>query len=47
MSTKIADLAEKLDLPLKQLKEKIVELGFELTPRARVIDDEIAELILD
>ncbi len=47
MSTKLADLAEKLDLPLKDLKVKINELGFEISSRARVIDDEIAELVLD
>ncbi len=47
MSTKITDLAERLEMPLKDLKEKISELGFELSPKARVIDDETAELILD
>ncbi|MFH1284591.1 MAG: translation initiation factor IF-2 [Candidatus Peregrinibacteria bacterium] len=47
MSTKLADLAEKLDLSLKDLKEKLKELGFEISPRSRVIDDEIAELVLD
>lgn len=47
MSTKITDLAERLEIPLKDLKEKISELGFELSPKARVIDDETAELILD
>ncbi|MDA1060279.1 MAG: translation initiation factor IF-2 [bacterium] len=47
MSTKIADLAEKLDLSTKQLKEKILELGFELAPKARTVDDDVAELIFE
>ena len=47
MSTKISDLAEKLDLSAKDLKNKIAELGFELSPRARVVDDEVAELLID
>lgn len=47
MSTKLSDLAEKLDIPLKELKEKIVELGFDISPRARTIDEESAELIED
>lgn len=46
MSTKLTDLAEKLKLSSKELKEKIKALGFEVSPRARVIDDETAELIL-
>lgn len=46
MSTKIADLAEKLELSQKDLKEKITELGFEVAPRARVIDDKTAAEIL-
>ncbi|NIA02191.1 MAG: translation initiation factor IF-2 [Nitrospirae bacterium] len=47
MSTKLADLAEKLNIPVKDLKKKITGLGFEITPRARVIEDEVAELVLD
>lgn len=47
MATKLSDLAEKLDIPLKELKEKIVELGFDISPRARTIDEESAELIED
>ncbi|MEK7085679.1 MAG: translation initiation factor IF-2 N-terminal domain-containing protein [Patescibacteria group bacterium] len=47
MSTKITDLAAKLNIPLKELKEKITKLGFELSPKARVIDDETATLIFD
>ena len=47
MSTKLSDLAEKLEISLKDLKKKIGELGFEISPRARVIDDEVAELVSD
>lgn len=47
MSTKLADLAEKLNMPLKDLKDKINDLGFDLSARARTIDDEVAELVLD
>lgn len=47
MSTKLTDLAEKLGLGVDQLKAKITELGFEVAPRSRVIDDEIAQLVLD
>jgi translation initiation factor IF-2 len=45
MSTKISDLAEKLDIPVADLKAKIVELGFELSPKARVIEETLAEMI--
>jgi translation initiation factor IF-2 len=47
MSTKLADLAEKLNISVKDLKVKIEELGFELSPKARTIEDDIAELIED
>ena len=47
MSTKIADLAEKLDITQKELKEKIVELGFEISKKDKEIDDETAELIFE
>lgn len=47
MSTKLSELAEKLGISLKDLKEKINELGFEISSKARVVDDEIAELVLD
>lgn len=47
MSQKLADLAEKLSIDLPELKKKIKELGFDISPRSRVIDDEIAELVLD
>ena len=47
MSTKLSDLAERLNLSVSDLKEKIVELGFELSPRARVVEDDVAELVLD
>lgn len=47
MSTKIADLAEHLGIPLKKLKEKLGELGVKIAPRARVIEDDIATLVKD
>ncbi|MBT4917037.1 translation initiation factor IF-2 [Candidatus Peregrinibacteria bacterium] len=47
MSIKLADIAEQLGLEVKELKEKILELGFEIAPRARVVDDDVAELVLD
>ncbi|MBD3330596.1 GTP-binding protein, partial [Candidatus Peregrinibacteria bacterium] len=47
MSRKIAEIAEQLGMESKELKAKLNELGFEVSPRARVIDDEVAELVLD
>lgn len=47
MSTKLSDLAEKLDIPLKDLKLRIKELGFDIAPRARVIEEDVAELVFD
>lgn len=47
MSQKIADIAKQLGISSKELKEKINELGFEVKPQARTIEDDIAELILD
>ena len=34
-------------MDLADLKEKITSLGFEIAPRARTIDDEVAELVSD
>lgn len=47
MSTKIVDLAEKLNLEPEALREKITELGFKLTPKAKTIEDDVADLVLD
>ncbi len=47
MSTQLSALAEQLNISPKELKEKIAELGFDISPRARVLDDDIAELVLD
>ncbi|MBI4232167.1 translation initiation factor IF-2 [Candidatus Peregrinibacteria bacterium] len=47
MSTKINELAEKLALDPKLLREKIHDLGFEVSPKARVLEDDIAELVFD
>jgi len=46
MSQKIAEIAEKLGITQKELKEKINELGFEVKSNARTLDDEIAELVM-
>ncbi len=47
MSVQIADIAEQVGMDSKKLKEKISALGFEISPRARTIDDDLAELILE
>lgn len=47
MPTKIADLSEKLGVSQKALKEKIKSLGFEFDSKAKVIEDDLAELISD
>jgi translation initiation factor IF-2 len=47
MSTKISELAEKLSIPVSDLKDKIKELGFELTPKARVVEDDLAEMLIE
>jgi len=47
MSTKLSDLAEQLGIQVKELKKKLNELGFEVSPKARVIEDDIAELVKD
>jgi translation initiation factor IF-2 len=47
MTVAISDLAKKLDIEAKELKEKIKELGFDVAPRARNIEDDLAELIED
>ncbi|MEK9132542.1 MAG: translation initiation factor IF-2 [Patescibacteria group bacterium] len=47
MSVKIADLAKKLGISSSDLKKKVKEIGFELKPLARSIDDETATLLED
>lgn len=47
MSVKLSELAEKLGLDVKELRERIIELGFEISSRARVIEDDVAELVYD
>ena len=47
MSTKLSDLAEKLNIDQAQLKKKLKELGVKLSPKARVVDDDTATLVLD
>jgi len=45
MSVKITDLAKKLGITSAELRKKIIASGFELKPRAAVINDDIAQLI--
>jgi translation initiation factor IF-2 len=47
MSTKLSDLAEKLNIDQAQLKKKLKELGVKLSPKARVVDDDTATLVWD
>ncbi|PIR54732.1 translation initiation factor IF-2 [Candidatus Peregrinibacteria bacterium CG10_big_fil_rev_8_21_14_0_10_36_19] len=47
MSKKLADLAEQLGMDVKELKEKIIELGFDVADKAKTIEDDVAELILE
>ncbi len=45
MSVKLADLSKKIGLSTQDLKKKFKELGFELKPLARTVDDDLAKLI--
>lgn len=45
MSIKLQELADKLNLTLPELREKIAEFGFDVSPKARTIDEEVAELV--
>ncbi len=47
MSAKLVELAKKLNISSDELKKKIIDLGFELSPRARVIEDDVAELVFE
>jgi translation initiation factor IF-2 len=47
MSTKISDLAKQVNLTPKELKEKIIKLGFDVSEKARVLEDDLAELLLE
>lgn len=47
MSQKLSDIAKQLSIGTKELKEKILKLGFDINPKARTLDDELAELILE
>ncbi len=47
MSAKLVELAEKLNISSDELKKKIIDLGFEISPRARVIEDDVAELVFE
>ncbi len=45
MSVKLTDLAKELGLTSTELKDKIVEFGFDIKKTARTIDEEVAELV--
>jgi len=47
MSKKLAEIAKQLGIEVSELKVKINELGFEVSSKARVIEDDVAELVLD
>lgn len=47
MATKLVDLAKDLDITPQELRVKLHELGFETKAAAKIIDDDIAELIRD
>jgi len=47
MSTKLADLAKKIGISADELKKKMKDLGFEVAPRARTVEDDTAELVLE
>ncbi|MFA6520841.1 MAG: translation initiation factor IF-2 [Candidatus Gracilibacteria bacterium] len=47
MSVKLADLGKKVGLSTADLKKKVKELGFELKPLARSIEDDVAALVED
>ncbi len=43
MSKKISDLSTLLGIELKELKQKLIEMGADINSRSRVIDDDIFE----
>ncbi|MEK7524485.1 MAG: translation initiation factor IF-2, partial [Patescibacteria group bacterium] len=45
MSVKLSDLSKKVGLSASDLKKKIKELGFEVKPTARVVEEEIAQKV--
>lgn len=47
MSVKISDFGKKVGMSPAELKKKLKELGFEVKPQARVIDEETAKLVED
>lgn len=47
MAMKIADLAEKLGVEQADLRAKLTELGFDVSPRAKTIDQEVADLVFE
>jgi len=47
MSKKLSDIAKQLNISPKDLKDKIVELGFDVKQTARTIEDDLAELLIE
>lgn len=47
MSVKISEISKQLGVTQKELKEKIIELGFDIKKTARTIDEDLAELIIE
>ena len=45
MSVKLSDLSKKVGLSASDLKKNIKELGFEVKPTARVVEEEIAQKV--
>lgn len=43
---KLTDLSKKVGLSSKELRDKLKELGFEIKPTAKTVDDEVAELVI-
>lgn len=43
---KLADLAKKVGVTQKDLKKKLGELGFDVKPTAKTIEDDVAELVI-
>jgi len=47
MSKKLSDIAKQLNISSKDLKDKILELGFDIKPTAKTIEDDLAELLIE
>ncbi|KKU79847.1 MAG: Translation initiation factor IF-2 [Candidatus Peregrinibacteria bacterium GW2011_GWA2_47_7] len=47
MSVTLSELSKRVGISPKELREKITELGFDIKPKAIVVDDDLAELLED